>query len=215
MSETEFAAHLQARAAAFAVSVTASQAHDFEKFYDLLAKWNRRINLTALELGSSAPIETLDRLFIEPLIAAQMIPKAPLSIIDLGSGAGSPALPLKILRPAIRLTMVETRGRKAAFLREAVRTLRLDDVDVEQTRFQSLPVSLVSTFDVAVVRALRIDAELVSVIGELLKTSGRFITFGADEAPSGFVAGERRQLPDRSEAVSWVLASGPHQKSSL
>ena len=206
MSQTEFAASLRARATAFGASVTDPQAREFEKFYDLLTKWNRRINLTALALGPPAPVETLDRLLIEPLIAAQMIPRAPLAVIDLGSGAGSPALPLKILRPEIRLTMVETRGRKAAFLREAVRTLQMDDVDVEQTRFQSLPASMVSAFDVVVVRALRIDDELLSVVVELLTAGGRFITFGADQTPHGFAAGERRLLPDGSEAVSWILA---------
>ena len=206
MSQTEFAAHLRARATAFGASVTESQTRELEKFYDLLTKWNRRINLTALALGPSAPVETIDRLLIEPLIAAQMIPRAPLAVIDLGSGAGSPALPLKILRPEMRLTMVETRGRKAAFLREAVRTLRMDDVEVEQARFQSLPASMVSAFDVVVVRALRVDDELMSVVVELLNSEGRFITFGLDQAPHGFVAGERRLLPDKSEAASWILA---------
>jgi len=205
VSETDFSAQLQEQAAIFRVPVANPHVREFQKFYELLAKWNRRINLTALDVGPAAPAETLDRLFIEPMIAAEMIPKTPLTVIDLGSGAGSPALPLKIVRPAIRLTLVETKGRKAAFLREAVRTLQLQDVDVEQTRFQSLPASMVSAFDVVIVRALRIDDELVSTVVELLRTGGRFITFGVDQGPAGFVAVERRQLPDRSFAVSWVL----------
>jgi 16S rRNA (guanine527-N7)-methyltransferase len=209
VNPTDFAVHLLARASSFAVRVTESQVREFEKYYDLLAKWNRRINLTALDVGPSAPVETLDRLLIEALLAAELIPKTPLAVIDLGSGAGSPALPLKILRPALRLTMVETKGRKAAFLREAVRTLQLNDVDVEQTRFQSLPASMVSAFDVVIVRALRIDDELIATVIELLKTTGRFITFGVDQAPPGFVAAERRKLPDESFAASWVLPSRP------
>ena len=205
MSDSEFTLRLRARAAALAVRVTDSEAREFETFYGLLAKWNRRINLTALKLDAVPPEETLDRLFIEPLIASELIPTTPIALVDLGSGAGSPALPLKILRPHIRLMMVETRGRKAAFLREAVRTLRLDDVDVEQMRFQSLSASMVSEFDVVVVRALRIDGELLSSVVELLNTGGRFITFGLDQAPPGFTPAERRRLPDQSETVSWVL----------
>ena len=207
MSETDFAAHLRARAASFGIRITDHQVREFGKFYDLLAKWNRRINLTALDLSPAAPEETLDRLLIEPLIAAELIPKSPVAIIDLGSGAGSPALPLKILRPSARLTMVETKGRKAAFLREAVRTLKFPDVDVEQARFQSLPASMVSAFDVVIVRALRIDEELVATVIDLLNKTGRFVTFGVNQTPPGFVAAEWRQLPGGSFARSWIPPS--------
>ena len=205
MSDSDFTGRLRERAAPFGLELTDSEAGELETYYRLLSRWNRRINLTALNLDAVPPPETLDRLFIEPLIASELIPAASIDLVDLGSGAGSPALPLKILRPQIRLTMVETRGRKAAFLREAVRTLQLEDADVEQMRFQSLSPSMVSEFDVVVVRALRIDAELLSSVAELLNPDGRFITFGLAEAPPGFIPTERRRLPDQSETVSWAL----------
>ena len=203
MSETDFVTALRARASALRAKLTPLQAREFEKFYGLLAKWNRRINLTALDLGPASAIETLDRLFIEPVIAAELVPPGPLAVIDLGSGAGSPALPIKIIRPAVRLTMVETRGRKAAFLREAVRTLGLDDVDVEQTRFQSLPASMSSEFDIVTARALKLDEELVSTVLDLLKPTGRLITFGVDEV-AGFAMTDARQLPGGSRVASWA-----------
>ena len=203
MSEVDFVTALRGRAAALGAKITPLQAREFEKFYGLLAKWNRRINLTALELGAIPPVETLDRLFIEPLIAAELVPNGPLALIDLGSGAGSPALPIKILRPATHLTMVETRGRKAAFLREAVRTLGLDDVDVEQARFQALPASMSSEFDLVTARALRLDEELVATALELLKPTGRLITFGIDDV-AGFRMADKRQLPGESHAASWI-----------
>ena len=203
MSDADFVAELRARTASFGASVSVSQARELETFYSLLSKWNRRINLTALPLGSSVSMETLDRLFVEPVIASELIPPGPLSVIDLGSGAGSPALPIKILRPLIRLTMVETKGRKAAFLREAVRTLRLQGVDVEQSRFEALPASMSSEFDVVTVRALKVDDNLVSAALELLNLEGRLITFGVDDVP-GFEVEERRRLPDGTFAVSWV-----------
>ena len=203
MSDSEFVAGLRARASDVGRSISSSQAVEFEKFYTLLAKWNPRINLTALDLGPSPARETLDRLFIEPLIASELIPNTPIAVIDLGSGAGSPALPLKVLRPAIRLTMVETRGRKAAFLREAVRTLRLPNVDVEQTRFQAMPASMSSEFDVVTVRALKLDDDLLAAALELLNPDGQLITFGVDLVP-GFQMEERRPLPDGSFAASWV-----------
>ena len=203
MSGEDFVSALRARAVGFGSKISPLQAREFEKFYGLLTKWNRRINLTALELGVTPPMETLDRLFIEPVIAAELVPAGPLALIDLGSGAGSPALPIKILRPAVRLTMVETKGRKAAFLREAVRTLGLDDVDVEQTRFQALPASMSSEFDIVMARALKLDEELLGTAMDLLKPTGRLITFGVDEAP-GFRLADKRQLPGGSHAASWV-----------
>jgi 16S rRNA (guanine527-N7)-methyltransferase len=203
VSGEDFVTALRARAVAVGAKIAPAQAREFEKFYGLLTKWNRRINLTALELGLTPPTETLDRLFIEPIIAAGLVPPGPLSLIDLGSGAGSPALPIKILRPAVRLTMVETKGRKAAFLREAVRTLGLDDVDVEQMRFQALPASMSSEFDIVMARALKLDEELLGTAVDLLKPTGRLITFGVDEAP-GFDSADKRQLPGGSHAASWI-----------
>jgi 16S rRNA (guanine527-N7)-methyltransferase len=204
VTESEFVARLRTRATELGLSISGSQARELEKFYSLLAKWNPRINLTALELGSSPQKETLDRLFLEPLIAAELIPNIPLTVIDLGSGAGSPALPIKVLRPTVRLTMVETKGRKAAFLREAVRTLGLREVDVEQTRFQALPASLSSEFDLALVRALKVDEDLLATVLDLLKPEGRFITFGVNQVLPGFVVEDSLRLPDGSQVVSWL-----------
>ena len=67
--------------------------------------------------------ETFDRLLIEPLIASRYLPSTDCSVIDVGSGGGSPAIPLKLAMPGISLRMVESKTRKAAFLREAVRRL--------------------------------------------------------------------------------------------
>jgi 16S rRNA (guanine527-N7)-methyltransferase len=205
VSDSEFIVRLQARAADSGRRIGSAQARELEKFYGLLAKWNRRINLTALDLAPLPAAETLDRLFIEPLIASELVPTSPLVAVDLGSGSGSPALPLKIFRPAARLTLVETRGRKAAFLREAVRALGFRDVDVEQTRFQSLPASLSSEFDIAVVRGLRLDDELLGTVVELLRPSGRLITFGAPQDLPGFAPDDSRPLPDGSQVASWAV----------
>jgi 16S rRNA (guanine527-N7)-methyltransferase len=205
VNDTEFVVRLQARATDSGRRIGIAQARELEKFYGLLAKWNRRINLTALDLAPVPSAETLDRLFIEPLIASELIPASPLVAVDLGSGSGSPALPLKIFRPAARLTLVETRGRKAAFLREAVRSLGFRDVEVEQTRFQSLPASLSSEFDIVVVRGLRLDDELLGSAVELLRPSGRLITFGGPKELPGFAADDSRPLPDGSQVVSWAV----------
>ena len=101
-----------------------------EAYFRLLAQWNATINLTALPLDAPTD-ETFDRLLVEPLVAARQIPSHTPSVwVDLGSGGGSPAIPLKIARPALRLTMIESKERKSAFLREVIRALGLVDATV-------------------------------------------------------------------------------------
>ena len=104
----------------------------------LLAQWNARINLTALPLDPPTD-ETFDRLLVEPLAASRQIPThTPNVWFDLGSGGGSPAIPLKIARPALRLTMIDSKERNGAFLREVIRTLGLADSVVQTARFEEI-----------------------------------------------------------------------------
>ena len=201
MSDFEFARNLRARADRFGVQITDTHAAQFERYYALLSKWNQRINLTALPLAASPSSETLDRLFVEPLIAAELVAETPLVAVDLGSGAGSPAIPLKVLRPEMRLTLVEVRGRKAAFLREAVRSLELEDVDVQPVRFQSLS-KISDGVDLITVRAVRADDELLNFVRSWLRPTGQLLLFGAVVSPDGFNSVARLQLPDGSFLLS-------------
>ena len=178
MTSREFAEQLSRRAHRAGASVTESEQHQFEEYIRLLARWNSRINLTSLPVDPPTD-EAVDRLLIEPLVAARHLPDAGGLWLDLGSGGGSPAIPLKILGPLKRLTMVEANARKSAFLREAVRTLALADVLVENTRFEELSgrpefrrqASLVT------VRAVRADDRLLEAAGALLGDGGRLALF--------------------------------------
>jgi 16S rRNA (guanine527-N7)-methyltransferase len=159
------------------------QVDQLQIYFDLLVRWNRRMNLTSLPLEPLGD-ETLDRLFIEPLAAARYVQDSPLTWFDLGSGGGSPAVPLRVLRPETRLTMVEARAKKAAFLREVTRELSLANVSVVSLRLEDwwpIPHSaqLVTT------RALRIDAELLSLVRRFMSTDGQLFLFGT--APSSFL----------------------------
>jgi len=148
----------------------------FEAYFRVLSQWNVKINLTALPL--KAPTDaTFDRLFIEPLAAATLIPDAPGRWFDFGSGGGSPALPLKIVRPALSLTLVESKVRKAAFLREVVRGLKLPGTDVANVRFEQLPTPAPQA-DFVTARAVRPDAALFGVAARLLRAGGQLLLFG-------------------------------------
>ena len=102
-------------------------------YLDLLLKWNARTNLTAIR----DPEEIVRRHFGESLFAARHLGACD-TLLDLGSGAGFPGLPIALLRPEIHVTLAESQGKKAAFLREAVRTLDLD-TEVWSNRAESLP----------------------------------------------------------------------------
>jgi 16S rRNA (guanine527-N7)-methyltransferase len=143
-------------------------------YYDLLSHWNARINLTSLPLHD-APPATLDRLIVEPLAAARHVLEEPLDWLDLGSGGGSPAIPLKLVRPLARLWMVEATTKKAAFLREVVRKLGLVDASVENSRIEALvaQADLAKRFDLVTARALRMTKDLFSTIRVLLGPSGK------------------------------------------
>ncbi len=98
MTSREFQDRLARRARRVGVSVSPELGAKLEIYYRLLATWNTKINLTGLDLADPSP-ETLDRLLIEPLVAARHVPPAAARMIDIGSGGGSPAIPLALAAP--------------------------------------------------------------------------------------------------------------------
>jgi 16S rRNA (guanine527-N7)-methyltransferase len=92
-----------------------------EAYLALVMRWNARMNLTA----ARTPEEIVRRHFAESVFAAQQIPKQAKTLLDFGSGAGFPGIPIAICRPKIGVTLAESQGKKATFLREVVRTLGL------------------------------------------------------------------------------------------
>lgn len=187
MSPAEFRHKLQARVDLADLTIAPNILGPLETYYRLLARWNRAINLTALPLDPLGD-ETIDRLFIEPLSAAAALPELPSSTwFDLGTGGGSPAVPLLLARPDLRLTMVEARERKAAFLREVVRTLRLD-ARVESLRFEDIAMAHRDDVGLVTARAVRLDEHLFGTARELLVTNGLLVLFSNEvvELPRGF-----------------------------
>jgi 16S rRNA (guanine527-N7)-methyltransferase len=178
--EAELVERIQARAERVGLSLDAATAGALASYWVLLDRWNRRINLTALPL-QEYPAGSIDRLIVEPLVAAQHLDDSKLEWIDLGSGGGSPAIPLKILRPATVLTMIESRTRKAAYLREAVRTLGLGATAVLTERFESPGTEQArrtAQIDLITIRGLKIDAVLLTHVFASLRRSGRLFVFG-------------------------------------
>jgi len=181
VTETDFTLRLAQRASEACIILTRFELYNIEQYYSLLERWNRKINLTALPLRDF-PDQTIDRLLVEPLAAAPLVDKGPLRWFDLGSGGGSPAIPLKVVRPQANLTLVESRSRKAAFLREVLRQLELAHTTVLTERFEELAgTEAAGQADLVSVRAVSMDNELLAAVAALLRPAGRLLLFGSQE----------------------------------
>lgn len=181
------------------VELSPAMAEKLTVYIGLLAKWNKTINLTGFELDPPSD-EALNRLLVEPIAISRFLsPFTSIqSALDIGSGGGSPAIPLKVLLPKVRFTLVESKARKCAFLREAVRGLELADVQVVNARFEELKVGAdLNAVDLVCVRAVRLDDSLWSGIRDVLQPGSYVANFGTNSAPL-------EEQPDRFEGVLTV-----------
>jgi 16S rRNA (guanine527-N7)-methyltransferase len=179
VANREFRDRLKRRAKAANVSISADLAEKLEIYFQLLTKWNAKINLTAYRLSPEGDDEAIDRLLIEPVVAARYIPENARTLLDAGSGGGSPAIPLKLASNDLALRMVEVKTRKAVFLREAVRALSLRDAQVETSRFEELlPRSeLHEALDLVSIRAVRIETRTLNTLQSFLRPGGKLLLF--------------------------------------
>jgi 16S rRNA (guanine527-N7)-methyltransferase len=165
-------AHLESSGA----EVSAALCGRLASYLDLLDHWNRKINLTAFDLREPGA-EALDRLIVEPLAASAFVRPSDRAALDIGSGGGSPAIPIALACPWLHMTMVEARVRKAAFLREAVRHLGLA-AEVAGMRFEEVAPSYEGACDVVSVRAVRLEPRVWRGIESALQPAGRVLLFG-------------------------------------
>jgi 16S rRNA (guanine527-N7)-methyltransferase len=144
-------------------------------YLDLLLKWNQRTNLTAIR----EPEEIVRRHFGESLFVAEQLPECE-TLLDLGSGAGFPGLPIQLARPQLRVTLAESQHKKASFLREAVRTLGLS-TEVWGDRAENLT----QQFDVVALRAVDRPAEALAVAREKVRRGGMIAHLTASPEGTG------------------------------
>ena len=172
-------------------------------YFDLLRKWNRKVSLTALPVEEAGD-EAIDRLLIEPVLATKYLPGANISALDIGSGGGSPAIPMKAAVPGMSLRMVESKTRKAAFLREVVRSLAMDDTWIEPVRFEELLANpaVHDAMDVVTMRAVRVDRKTLSQLQSFIKPGGFLFLFGAVGPAS-----RAPEIPQLAAVSSHVLLS--------
>lgn len=162
------------------ISLQTDVIEGLDGYFGLLQRWNRKVSLTSLPVETLGD-EAIDRIIIEPLIASRYLPFQDAVVMDIGSGGGSPALPMKIANAGISMRMVESKTRKAAFLREVVRHLGVERAEIEASRLEGLLIrpELRESADVVMMRAVKIEKKTIMILQAFLKPGGLLFLFRA------------------------------------
>ncbi|MCL6532771.1 MAG: 16S rRNA (guanine(527)-N(7))-methyltransferase RsmG, partial [Armatimonadetes bacterium] len=155
------------------VSAAEKSVEKLEIFVKILLEWNQRFNLT----GHREKMEIVAELILDSLSAHPFVEGG--TLIDIGTGAGIPGIPLKIASPALALTLVESQQKKSRFLQEAVRHLRLSGVSIQNGRAEDLAhrPPLREQFDTVTAKALAPLAVTLELTIPFLKSGGRGIYY--------------------------------------
>ncbi len=136
-----------------------------------LKKWNRAYNLTAIKNDKDIIIKH----FLDSALYLKAVPKKAGEIADIGAGAGFPGIPIRIIRPEIHMTLIESSGKKTAFLRHIVRLLKLDNVNIICKRLEDLGKDHEQAYDVIVSRATFKARDFIKKACPYLKKNGRLV----------------------------------------
>ena len=171
---------LEQGAKALGISLSADQLGQFMDYLALLRKWNRVINLTALHSTE----EIVVKHFLDSLTLLPYLPEEA-RILDLGSGAGFPGLPIKIVRPGQAITLVDASAKKISFLKEVVRCLNLSGTRVLQGFVSKRSPALLGSdrFEIIVARAVGKLIDLLSGVYPYLEKGGKLLLMKGREGP--------------------------------
>jgi 16S rRNA (guanine527-N7)-methyltransferase len=178
-------------------------------YVDLLARWNTAYNLTAVR----DPLAMVTNHLLDSLAVAHLVRGE--RLVDIGSGAGLPGIPLAILAPGRQVTLVDANGKKTRFLREAVRSLGLSNVRIEAQRVENVG----GEFDTVTARAFAALGDMLALAGHLLAPDGILLALKGqvqqDELlglPDGFVVADVKalQVPGLAAARHAVIIQRAH-----
>jgi len=160
------------------IEINARQVKQFELYYQELIEWNKKINLTAITDYSSVQVKHfLDSLTITLALSEKEVESPDFNIIDIGTGAGFPGVPLKVLLPQPRLVLIEPTTKKTAFLQHIIRKLELENVEVLNSRAEAaahLPLYR-GQFALVLSRAVALLPTLVELTLPFCQIGGRFV----------------------------------------
>lgn len=178
---------LRSCARSFAIELSARELGLFDLFAEELKKWNRKINLTAI----SDDREIVIKHFADSLSLLGCLQKTG-KLLDIGSGGGFPAIPLKILLPELPVVSVDAVEKKILFQRHAARILQLREFSALHTRIEDLAKSHADQFDTIVSRAFADVTLFAGLALPLLKPTGQIIAMKGREGREEALAAEKR-----------------------
>ena len=175
----------------------------FEKYLNLLTGWNTTHHLTAYR----TPRDIVRGLFVDSLLFLPLLPARTRRLIDIGTGPGIPAVPLRIVEPEISVTLVDARHKPVSFLRALKRELDLPDLEVVHGRAEETPAGV---YDCVVMRGVKATARIAAATRAYLKPSGRLIIAAApDSSTPPYLSGSRVEtvsFPELSISRSFIVA---------
>lgn len=154
------------------------QISKFQKYLELLLEWNEKFNLTAI----TDKDEIEEKHFIDSIELVKFFDVKNKTLLDVGSGAGFPGIPLAIVEPTLSITLLESNGKRVSFLREVVKELELKNVEIIQGRSEELGTR--EKYDIVTARAVKELNVLLEITFYLVKVGGYFIAYkssGVDE----------------------------------
>ena len=163
------------------------QAEQFSAYFHMLTDWNSRMNLTAI----TEPLQVAQKHFMDSVLPMALIPENA-SVIDVGTGAGFPGVPLAIMRPDIKLTLLDSLNKRIIFLSELCAALRLEARCIHaRAEDGGRRVELRERFDIATSRAVANVSALAEYTVPFLKVGGASLMYKGPQAPDELASGKR------------------------
>ena len=168
------------------------QKDQFQRYFELLVEWNEKINLTAITEFE----DVVEKHFLDSISLCQVMDlKKPLTLLDLGTGAGFPGIPLKIMFPELKITLADSLNKRLLFLNEVMEALNLKDIETVHGRAEELSKrkDYRESFDLCVSRAVANLSTLSEYCLPFIHISGKFISYKSGEVED--------ELKDAKKAV--------------
>lgn len=163
---------LQRGLAELSIELDADRQQQLIQYLELISKWNRHFNLTAIrDINEMLPLHVLDSLTVLPYLRGE-------KVLDVGTGAGLPGIPLAISRPELHVTLLDSNGKKTRFLTQVKIELGLNNVDVVKERIEDYRPE--HKFDVIVSRAFASLTDMINAVKHLITSETRVLAMKAD-----------------------------------